>query len=58
LSDRRIARGGKKAGPNRLADKHVARLVKRAALAAGVRGTFRKRRRKIGALELSPVQDW
>ena len=29
---------GKTVGPERLADKHVARLVKRAALAAGVRG--------------------
>jgi integrase len=33
---RRIARGGK-AGPDRLTDKHVARLVKRTAMAAGVR---------------------
>jgi integrase len=35
---RRIAPGGKEAGPDRLTDKHVARLVKRTALAAGVRG--------------------
>jgi integrase len=34
---RRIARGGK-AGADRLTDRHVARLVKRTALAAGVRG--------------------
>jgi hypothetical protein len=31
---RRIARGGKEAGADRLTDKHVARLVKRTALAA------------------------
>ena len=30
--------GGKKVGADRLADKHVARLVKRTALAAGMRG--------------------
>jgi integrase len=35
---RRIVRGGREAGPDRLTDKHVARLVKRTALAAGVRG--------------------
>jgi integrase len=35
---RRIARGGKHAGSDRLTDRHVARLVKRTALAAGVRG--------------------
>ena len=34
---RGIARGGKAAAPDRLTDKHVARLVKRTALAAGVR---------------------
>ena len=34
---RRVTGGGKEVGPDRLADKHVARLVKRAALAAGVR---------------------
>jgi integrase len=34
---RGIARGGK-AGADRLTDRHVARLVKRTALAAGVRG--------------------
>jgi hypothetical protein len=32
------AKGGKEAGADRLTDKQVARLVKRAALAAGVRG--------------------
>jgi integrase len=35
---RRITGDGKEAGPDRLIDKHVARLVKRTALAAGVRG--------------------
>jgi integrase len=35
---RRIAKGGKEVGPDRLTDRHVARLVKRTALAAGVRG--------------------
>jgi integrase len=34
---RGLARGGKTVGPDRLADKHVARLVKRTALAAGLR---------------------
>ncbi|MDF2117581.1 tyrosine-type recombinase/integrase [Roseiarcaceae bacterium H3SJ34-1] len=34
---RRVLDAGKAAGPDRLADKHVARLVKQAALAAGVR---------------------
>ncbi|SEF02659.1 Site-specific recombinase XerD [Rhizobiales bacterium GAS188] len=35
---RRVTGHGKEVGSERLADKHVARLVKRAALAAGVRG--------------------
>jgi integrase len=35
---RRLKAGGKHVGPDRLNDKHVARLVKRTALAAGVRG--------------------
>jgi len=35
---RRVVGEGKGIGADRLADKHVARLVKRAALAAGVRG--------------------
>jgi integrase len=35
---RRVTGKGKEVGSERLADKHVARLVKRAALAAGVRG--------------------
>ncbi|SEF06903.1 Site-specific recombinase XerD [Rhizobiales bacterium GAS188] len=35
---RRVTGHGKDVGSERLADKHVARLVKRAALAAGVRG--------------------
>jgi hypothetical protein len=33
---RRIVRGGKESGPDRLTDKHVARLVKRTALSAAV----------------------
>ena len=43
---RRIARGGQKVGPERLADKHVARLVKRTALAAGVRGDLSEAERR------------
>jgi integrase len=43
---RRIARGGKKVGPDRLADKHVARLVKRTALAAGVRSDLSEAERR------------
>ena len=35
---RRVTGGGKAVGPERLRDQEVARLVKRAALAAGVRG--------------------
>lgn len=35
---RRVTGQGRKVGPNRLRDQEVARLVKRAALAAGVRG--------------------
>ena len=35
---RRVTGGGKSVGPERLRDQEVARLVKRAALAAGVRG--------------------
>jgi integrase len=35
---RRVTRQGKDVGPDRLTDQQVARLVKRAALAAGVRG--------------------
>lgn len=35
---RRVTGGGKTVGPDRLRDQEVARLVKRAALAAGVRG--------------------
>jgi integrase len=33
---RRLAKGGTTAGPDRLTDRHVARLVKRTALAAGI----------------------
>jgi integrase len=43
---RRIARGAKEAGPDRLTDKHVARLVKRTALAAGVRGDLSEAERR------------
>jgi integrase len=43
---RRIARGGKQAGADRLTDKHVARLVKRTALAAGVRGDLSEAERR------------
>lgn len=35
---RRVTGEGKEVGPDRLCDDHVARLVKRAAMAAGVRG--------------------
>ena len=45
---------GKTVGPERLADKHVARLVKRTALAAGVRGdlTEGERERKFSGHSL------
>ena len=43
---RRIAPGGKEAGPDRLTDRHVARLVKRTALAAGVRGDLSEGERR------------
>jgi integrase len=43
---RRIARGGKEAGSDRLTDRHVARLVKRTALAAGVRGDLSEAERR------------
>jgi integrase len=43
---RRIAGGGKEAGADRLTDKHVARLVKRTALAAGVRGDLSEAERR------------
>src|SRR3984885_7372040 len=43
---RRIATGGKEASADRLTDKHVARLVKRTALAAGVRGDLSEAERK------------
>jgi integrase len=42
---RRIVRGGK-AGSDRLTDRHVARLVKRTALAAGVRGDLSEAERE------------
>jgi integrase len=35
---RRIRKAGKEAGPDRLCDRQVARLVKRTAMAAGIRG--------------------
>src|SRR5580693_3598765 len=43
---RRIAGGGKEAGSDRLTDRHVARLVKRTALAAGVRGDLSEAERR------------
>jgi hypothetical protein len=43
---RRITGGGKEAGRDRLTDKHVARLVKRTALAAGVRGDLPEAERR------------
>jgi integrase len=43
---RRIAGGGKEAGADRLTDRHVARLVKRTALAAGVRGDLSEAERR------------
>jgi integrase len=43
---RRIARGGKEAGSDRLTDRHVARLVKRSALAGGVRGDLSEAERR------------
>jgi integrase len=43
---RRVVAGGKEAGPDRLTDKHVARLVKRTALAAGVRGDLSEAERR------------
>jgi integrase len=43
---RRIARGGKEAGSDRLTDRHVARLVKRTALAAGVRSDLSEAERR------------
>jgi integrase len=43
---RHVAAGGKEAGPDRLTDKHVARLVKRTALAAGVRGDLSEAERR------------
>jgi integrase len=43
---RHIAKGGKEAGPDRLTDRHVARLVKRTALAAGVRGDLSEQQRR------------
>ena len=51
---RRVFGDGKTVGPERLADKHVARLVKRAALAAGVRGdlTEGERARKFSGHSL------
>jgi integrase len=42
---RRVTDAGRSVGPERLDDKHVARLVKRAALAAGVRGDLPERER-------------
>jgi integrase len=51
---RRVTGGGKAVGPDRLSDKHVARLVKWTALAAGVRGdlTEAERARKFSGHSL------
>jgi integrase len=43
---RRLAKGGTTVGPDRLTDKHVARLVKRTALAAGIRGDLSEGERR------------
>ena len=43
---RRVARSGKAVAAERLADRHVARLVKQAAMAAGVRGDLSEAERK------------
>jgi integrase len=43
---RRITGDGKDVGPDRLTDRHVARLVKRTALAAGVRGDLSEAERR------------
>jgi integrase len=43
---RRVKGEGKKVGPDRLNDKHIARLVKTTALAAGVRGDLSEAERK------------
>jgi integrase len=43
---RHIAKGGKEAGPDRLTDRHVARLVKRTAMAAGVRSDLSEAERR------------
>ena len=43
---RRLARGGNTVGPDRLTDRHVARLVKRTALAAGIRGDLGEAERR------------
>jgi site-specific recombinase XerC len=42
----RITGDGKEAGSDRLTDRHVARLVKRTALAAGVRGDLSEAERR------------
>jgi hypothetical protein len=39
---RRVTGNGKQVGPERLTDQQVARLVKRAAMDAGVRGDLPK----------------
>ena len=43
---RRVAQSGKAVAAERLADRHVARLVKQAAMAAGVRGDLSEAERK------------
>jgi integrase len=44
---RRVRKSGKEAGPDRLTDRHVARLVKRTALAAGIRGDLSEGERRM-----------
>jgi integrase len=43
---RRLAKGGVTVGPDRLTDRHVARLVKRTALAADIRSDFGEAERR------------
>ena len=54
---RRIRKGGKEAGPDRLTDRHVARLVKRTALAAGIRGDLPEgeRRGNLPGIRCAPA---
>jgi integrase len=54
---RRVTGDGKKVGADRLADIHVARLVKKCALAAGVRGDLSEgdRKAKFSAIRCAPA---